>query len=322
MQECPQCRKLFDPTPISGDFCPDCADSIRDEFGLPASLQRVWDRWRDRARWLVLMVSRREHGQAELVSPLRESRIRIIASFIVHQVVGTWGVAVTVPFLVVFVGDFLRLFGKTIPMRNFHWILTETGYFPLQIAFALFLGWLLGRDLRRQSMLWIWVLPFAILCYAVAAVPTVSPFPIPPTLQSGIGQSRFLHYFGSGCVAEHRCLDQIIITMPFYTATSYSIGTLLATRIPQDSQLAKAIRFWASLTLGLVFLAGAAALVIEATQPEARILIRQTLPEGLGPLRWSMLVYGLVPLATGTSLILYANWLRRNREILPVTKLL
>jgi hypothetical protein len=203
MQECPQCRKLFEPAPLSGDFCPDCADSIRDEFGLPALLRRLWDQWRDRIRRLVLIVSRREHGQSHLASSLKEPRTRIVASFIIHQVVGTLGVAVTVPFFVIFVADFLRLFGKTIPMREFHWILTETGYFPLQIAFALFLGWLLGRDLKRKAMLWVWAIPFAILCYAVVAVPTVSPFPVPSTFQAGIGQSRLRHYFAPGCASEH-----------------------------------------------------------------------------------------------------------------------
>jgi hypothetical protein len=103
--------------------------------------------------------------------------------------------------------------------------------------------------------------------------------------------------------------------MPFYAGAAYSIGALLAPRIPAGLRTASVIRFWASLTLGLLFLAGAAALVIEASQPEARIVIRQTLPEGLGALRWSMLVYGLVPLATGTCLVLYADWLRRNRGI-------
>jgi hypothetical protein len=41
MKECPHCRELFDPEPTSGEFYPDCADAIRDEFGLCALLQRM-----------------------------------------------------------------------------------------------------------------------------------------------------------------------------------------------------------------------------------------------------------------------------------------
>ena len=36
MKEYPRCRKLFDP-----GFYPDCADAIRNEFGLCALLQRM-----------------------------------------------------------------------------------------------------------------------------------------------------------------------------------------------------------------------------------------------------------------------------------------
>jgi len=41
MKECPDCRKLFDPEPTSGEFYPDGADAIRDEFGLCALLRRM-----------------------------------------------------------------------------------------------------------------------------------------------------------------------------------------------------------------------------------------------------------------------------------------
>src|ERR1700674_3885405 len=91
MQECPQCRKLFDPVPMSGDFCPDCTDTIRNEFSLPAIVERV------RARGLALIVSRRKQKQPDVASPAKESRTRIVLSFAIHQFIGTWGVAVTVP---------------------------------------------------------------------------------------------------------------------------------------------------------------------------------------------------------------------------------
>jgi hypothetical protein len=315
MQECPQCRKLFGPVPTSGDFCPDCADAIRDEFGLPALLRRVWIQWQERARLLAVIVSRRKEKQPEVVSPAKESRTKIVLSFAIHQFIGTWGVGITVPWMVAFGFDFLRLFGRTFPMRDAYWISTETGYFPLQIAFAVFLGWLLGRDLRRKSMLWVWVIPFAILYYAVAAVPTISPFPIPSSFQAGIGQSRLWHYFAPGCRSEHRCLDQIIVIMPFYAGAAYSIGALLAPRIPAGSRLASTIRSWASLIVGLVFLAVATSLLIQAKQVQS--LLRQSIPNGLGELRWLSLAYYFVPVAMGGCLIYFADWLRRRKEIHP-----
>src|ERR1700674_3158047 len=81
MQECPQCRKLFDPVPMSGDFCPDCTDTIRNEFSLPAIVERVRIRWLNRARRLALIVSRREQKQPDVASPAKESRTRIVLSF-------------------------------------------------------------------------------------------------------------------------------------------------------------------------------------------------------------------------------------------------
>jgi hypothetical protein len=292
MQECPQCRKPFDPLPTSGDFCPDCADAIRDEFGLSALLQRLWIRG---------------------VKPAL-ARTRIVLEFAVHQLIGTWGVGLTAPFLVGFGFDFLRLFGRNYPMRHLHWILTETGYFPVQIGFALFLGWFLGRDLRRRLMFWVWVLPFAILCYAVAAVPTFSLVPISPALQAGFGQSRLWHYFGPGCQPERRCLDQIVVIMPFYAAAAYSIGALLAPRIPEDSRSASAIRFWAGLTIGLIFLAGAISILVEARQPQFQLFLRQSLPDGWWAWRWLLLPYGLLPAVVGAWLIDFAFRMRRKQE--------
>jgi hypothetical protein len=313
MQECPQCGKPFDPVPTSGDFCQDCADAIRDDFGLQSILRRAWIRLQESARWLLSIKSRRKEYQREDASTAKQSRTKIVLSFAVHQFISTWGVGVTIGWLVAFGGDFLRLFGKGFPMRDSYWILTETGYFPLQIAFAMFLGWLLGRDLRRRSMLWVWVIPFAILCYAVVAIPTIAPWLTPSAMQAGIGQSRLWHYFASGCRAERRCLDQIIFTMPFYASVAYSIGALLAPRMPADSQTASTIRFWASLTIGLVYLAEATLLLVQAKQVQA--LLRQSVPNGLGEMRWFAVFYDLVPVAAGGCLIFFAEWLWRKREI-------
>jgi len=292
MPECPRCQKTFDPVPTSGDFCPDCADVIRDEFGLSPVLQGAWIRG---------------------VRPAL-TRTRTVLKFAFHQFIGTWGVGITTPFLVAFGFDFLRLFGRSYPMRNMYWISTETGFFPVQIGFALFLGWLLGRDPRRSLMLWVWVLPFMIACYAVAAVPTVLPAVVPAAAQAGVGESRFWHYFGTGCRLERRCIDQIMVIMPFYAAAAYSIGALEAPRMPEDSRRASTIRFWGALAVGLIFLAGTTSLLVELSRPAGQLLLRQSLPDGLWPWRWIALPLFLLPAVVGVCLIDIGFSTRRKQE--------
>ena len=70
---------------------------------------------------------------------------------------------------------FLFLFGHSYPRKTFYSLVSESPYFPVQIIFALTLGWLLGRVLRHRSMVWVWVLPLAILCYSVATSRVLVP---------------------------------------------------------------------------------------------------------------------------------------------------
>jgi hypothetical protein len=77
-------------------------------------------------------------------------------------------------------------------------------------------------------MLWVWVIPLAILLYAFIAVPVLMPRWTSVLERPDTFASRLSHYFGSGCKTSARCLDQLLITMPFYTSVAYSIGVLLA----------------------------------------------------------------------------------------------
>jgi hypothetical protein len=124
--------------------------------------------------------------------------------------------------------DALPNFGNWKPSLRFvHWVLTENPFYPVQIIVGLYFGWLLGRRFNHRSMLWIWILPLAILIYAFAATPTHSPWASilarPDTVQS-----RLSYYFGWGCQLRARCLDQLLITMPFYASVAYSFGALRA----------------------------------------------------------------------------------------------
>jgi hypothetical protein len=81
-------------------------------------------------------------------------------------------------------------------------------------------------------MLWVWVIPLAILCYAVIA--------FEPKWKSVLVHESWLpHYFGWGCLPTDHCLDQLVITMPFYAAAAYSIGAWFALKHPKQALLSK-----------------------------------------------------------------------------------
>jgi len=159
-----------------------------------------------------------------------ESRLKSVLIFVMHQLLGTWGIALFAYFLGSSVLELFGLFGRPYSMRPLHWILTETPFFPVQIALGLYSGWLLGRRLKHRSMLWVWILPGLVLSYALVAVPTLTP-----ALTSVLDQSGgpLSHYFGWGCQPKNRCLDQLLITMPFYAAVAYSLGAWLARKLPK-----------------------------------------------------------------------------------------
>jgi hypothetical protein len=160
--------------------------------------------------------------------------IKDVLVFATHQLVGTWGVAIAAAPLTFVSFEILRpLNPRLFVSHNAHVLLTELAYFPMQMALALWSGWSFSRRFHHRSMLWVWVLPFLILCYVVAAVPTLTPDLIFTSVlaKANRNQSPLFHYVGPGCRIENRCLDQVLITMPFYASVSYSLGALLARRL-------------------------------------------------------------------------------------------
>src|SRR5580704_11189287 len=97
-----------------------------------------------------------------------------------HQFIGTFGVIILATYLTAYLFDVVHLFGKPFPSKTMSWILTGTPYYPVQIGLGLLLGWLIGRRVLHRAMLWVWVLPFAYLSYAIIAIPTLVPKLIPP----------------------------------------------------------------------------------------------------------------------------------------------
>lgn len=155
--------------------------------------------------------------------PVMRPRARLLVRFAVHQLVATLVVMVAAPIVLAVIGPALRVFGVSFYMRQFHWILTETPYFPVQIVFALILGYFLCCYIGDRSMLWVWILPLAFLAWAFAT--NTNGLSLGGV--SGPG-GRFAHFFGWGCQPANHCLDQLVVTLPFYTSVAYAIGAFLA----------------------------------------------------------------------------------------------
>lgn len=156
------------------------------------------------------------------------TRVKSLLVFALHQVIGTWGIALLAAFGLSETFDSLATISPWKPsMRFLHWILTENPFYPAQIIAGLYFGWLLGRRLQDKSMIWIWILPLAILAYAFATTPLISPY-ASVLIRPDSVQARISFYFGWGCRPRERCIDQLLITMPFYASVAYSLGALLA----------------------------------------------------------------------------------------------
>jgi hypothetical protein len=161
--------------------------------------------------------------------------LRSVLFFLMHQVTGTLGIGFTAPYLFAESLDVFAWFGHPVSMRWFYWILTETPFFPVQIGLGLSLGWMLARRLKQRSMQWVWILPGFFLFYCIAAVPTLGVWPARSlAMQIALeSQNPFWHYFGWGCRPKDRCIDQLLITMPFYASVAYSIGARLGLTFQQ-----------------------------------------------------------------------------------------
>ena len=157
-----------------------------------------------------------------------------IAVFVLHQIMATYGVALLASYLGTIAFDLISSFYRPFSMRSIHWILTETPYFPVQICFGLYCGWFVGHRVPQKFMTRVWVLPAVLLSYCVSFVPTINP-----RLTSMLYRTEgpLSHYFGWGCNPQNRCLDQILVTLPFYVAVAYSVGAWLARKMLTRSEV-------------------------------------------------------------------------------------
>lgn len=130
-----------------------------------------------------------------------------------HQIMSTVGVLVLAGLLT---------FAISTPSRA-RQILTETPYFPVQVGVSFVVGFTLRRFLHHRMMQWVWLLPFVILTVSFLLTPL--PF---------VG--RLDRYFNGGCKPEFRCFVQLAVTLPFYTAVSYSLAAFLSSTLERGRQ--------------------------------------------------------------------------------------
>jgi hypothetical protein len=148
--------------------------------------------------------------------------------FLVHQVVATEGVIwLTILGSFMLNGLIVRVYegwSHSAGKEALRLIMTNTPFFPIQIALGAYLGWRLYRFCKHHLMFWVWILPAIALTYAVIAIPTLSPW------SQSDETSALSHYFGWGCQAKNHCYDQLTFTQPFFSAVAYSLGALWAAR--------------------------------------------------------------------------------------------
>ncbi len=180
--------------------------------------------------------------------PLTKSAL----TFGLHQFIGMYGIPYTAPVVFSLVFKFLFLFGHNFPRRTFYSIVSELPYFPVQIIFAFILGWLLGRALRHRSIVWVWVLPLAILCYSLVTASVLIPTSV--LTRPGVLQSRLSYYLGWGCRPADHCFDQLLITMPFYSSLAYSLGAFLARSLAPSGRSESQKLFFAVMSAGSIII--------------------------------------------------------------------
>jgi hypothetical protein len=261
---CPECRTEYRP---GFTRCSDCDVDLVHELPGKSSEAKVERPTQD-------SVERFQKTKSLLKSGL---------IFGLHQFIGMYGIPYTAPVVFSLAFKFIWLFDHNYPTKPFFFVLSENPYFPVQIIFALILGWLLGRSLHHWSMVWVWVLPLAVLCYSVATARVLIPTSV--LASPGVGQSRFSHYFGWGCRPVDGCLDQLLITMPFYSSLAYSLGATLARKTLGYAYSESKRHFRAVSAAGIIVLAASVIDLAISTQRSGwhnLYLLLAVTPTGLG----------------------------------------
>lgn len=158
--------------------------------------------------------------------------------FLIHQSLAAWGPILAAPWVLLFLSELAWHLGWKTYFSQGQWVLYGTPFYPAHICLALLVGWVLSGALRHRCMLWVWVLPFLALSSAILGFPPIMAPPMewavyPPVDRLTIAQcaqldltGRLTHLMGWGVGIQP--FDQVAVTLPFYSASAYSLGALLA----------------------------------------------------------------------------------------------
>jgi hypothetical protein len=174
--------------------------------------------------------------------------MRFPVEFLIHQFLSTWGLFIAVPMVLVFFIELGLHFGLKVYMTQIDWLLYGTPVFPLHLATALIVGWVLAGTLRERAMLWVWVLPFVSCCTSQIGYPLLA--------RGFSADYRFLAYSGFfeyswGRLGTHS-LQQVVGIALLYTAIAYSVGGLLAFRVVRAPAFFESMRSLRKTRLVLV----------------------------------------------------------------------
>jgi hypothetical protein len=201
-----------------------------------------------------------------------QSRIQAALLFLMHQVLATWIIFFAANSAIGIAADFPTIIG----IRMHHSLITSVTrppYFPAQILWAFFLGWSLSGFLRHRTMLWVWVVPSAVLGWLYIRFPNC---PVPLFRSACLDSpSAYSLFFGRNCAPGGSCLYQLYFTYPFLAAVAYSLGALLARRMNWLDKYAEAMR---NINVPRVCLLSGAFFCLEVARGWRQLVHRYPLP--------------------------------------------
>ena len=153
--------------------------------------------------------------------------IRKVGSWLAHTAVAAVGVPLLTAAISITGADALGDSSAASNVKYAQHLLTGMHWFPLQTVAALILGFVVSRALKARLGVWTWILPLVALTAALPFLPLVSPYARNLVLTL---PEKLSDLFGSGCDVRQRCLDQVVLTLPFYSSVGYSIGAFFGSR--------------------------------------------------------------------------------------------
>jgi len=187
------------------------------------------------------------------------SIVKGVSAFAAHQLNVFLGISILSAVVVNFAVAVIYYSGGASSPNLFRQLLTGTPFYPIHLLLAFILGSLLSLRLRHRTMLWVWLMPLAILLFSIIVLP-ISDGRFVGTMPNS-DQTVWSHYFGWGC-QRGPCINQFLVTLPFYVGSFYSLGASLARKVQDNYLTSKIICSWYFAVVGSLLVLAALAPVI------------------------------------------------------------